>query len=99
MSREIIASAPGKIILTGEHFVVHGAYAIAAAISKRVRVSISDAPEDSYVISGNTKSKINDDDGQFILTKTILKCVLEEGKFKNHGVTVSISSDIPAGSD
>ena len=34
-----IASAPGKIILFGEHFVVHGTKAILAAIDKRVTVS------------------------------------------------------------
>jgi len=33
-----IASAPGKIILFGEHFVVHGTKAILAAIDKRVTV-------------------------------------------------------------
>ena len=34
-----IASAPGKIILFGEHFVVHGTKAILAAINKRVIVT------------------------------------------------------------
>ena len=34
-----IASAPGKIILFGEHFVVHGTPAILAAIDKRVAVT------------------------------------------------------------
>jgi len=34
-----IASAPGKIILFGEHFVVHGTSAILAAIDKRVTVT------------------------------------------------------------
>jgi len=34
-----IASAPGKIILFGEHFVVHGTNAILAAIDKRVTVT------------------------------------------------------------
>ena len=36
-----IASAPGKIILFGEHFVVHGTEAILAAIDKRVTVTSS----------------------------------------------------------
>ena len=36
-----IASAPGKIILFGEHFVVHGTDAILAAIDKRVTVTSS----------------------------------------------------------
>ena len=34
-----IASAPGKIILFGEHFVVHGTKAILAAIDKRVTIT------------------------------------------------------------
>jgi len=34
-----VASAPGKIILFGEHFVVHGTPAILAAIDKRVTVT------------------------------------------------------------
>jgi mevalonate kinase len=43
-----IASAPGKIILFGEHFVVHGTKAILAAIDKRVTVT-STITEASYV--------------------------------------------------
>ena len=34
-----VASAPGKIILFGEHFVVHGTKAILAAIDKRITVT------------------------------------------------------------
>jgi len=37
--KKSIASAPGKIILFGEHFVVHGTPAILAAINKRVTVT------------------------------------------------------------
>lgn len=38
------AKAPGKIIITGEHFVVHGSYALAAAIDRGsvARASLSD---------------------------------------------------------
>ena len=42
-----IASAPGKIILFGEHFVVHGTKAILAAIDKRITVT-STITEASY---------------------------------------------------
>ena len=92
------ASAPGKIILTGEHFVVHGAYSIAAAVNKRVRVSVSEVSEDSYILAGNGKSKVNNDDGRFVLVKTILRHIFEAKNLKNQGVAISISSDIPAGS-
>jgi mevalonate kinase len=42
---EIIASAPNKIIVTGEHAVVHGSYALAMPISLRnkVRLTVADA--------------------------------------------------------
>ena len=33
-----MAEAPGKVIISGEHFVVHGATALAAALETRVRV-------------------------------------------------------------
>lgn len=32
-----VAEAPGKVIVSGEHFVVHGAEAVAAAIERKVR--------------------------------------------------------------
>lgn len=37
---EFVASAPGKIILSGEHAVVHGSHAIATVIDKRTYVTI-----------------------------------------------------------
>jgi mevalonate kinase len=39
-----IAEAPSKAIVTGEHFVVHGAWALAAALPRAVQVSVEDAP-------------------------------------------------------
>ncbi len=40
-----IAEAPTKTIITGEHFVVHGAWALAAAVDRRVRVEASEGKE------------------------------------------------------
>jgi mevalonate kinase len=45
-----IAQAPGKIIIMGEHFVVHGSYAIAAAINKYTTVKAKKSDE-SVIIS------------------------------------------------
>ncbi|MGP8125223.1 MAG: mevalonate kinase [Nitrososphaerales archaeon] len=39
-----IAEAPSKAIITGEHFVVHGAWALAAALPRRVRAEVSESP-------------------------------------------------------
>ncbi|MDG6985793.1 MAG: mevalonate kinase [Nitrososphaerota archaeon] len=38
-----VAEAPSKVIVTGEHFVVHGAWALAAALPRKVRVEVSGA--------------------------------------------------------
>ena len=44
----VVASAPGKVILFGEHAVVYGVTAIAAALSDlRIFVEISSIPDDS----------------------------------------------------
>ena len=39
-----IAEAPSKVIITGEHFVVHGAWALAAAIPRTVTVEVEESP-------------------------------------------------------
>lgn len=39
-----IAEAPSKAIITGEHFVVHGAWALAAALPRGVRAELCMAP-------------------------------------------------------
>lgn len=47
--REAVASAPGKVILFGEHFVVEGQPAIAVAVSLRAKVSVK--PTDELCVS------------------------------------------------
>ena len=39
-----VSEAPSKAIITGEHFVVHGAWALAAALPRRVRVEVQPSP-------------------------------------------------------
>jgi mevalonate kinase len=46
----IRASAPGKVLLLGEHAVVYGHPALAAGLQKRVRIEIAEAPEASIEV-------------------------------------------------
>ncbi|MGI0090492.1 MAG: mevalonate kinase [Nitrososphaerales archaeon] len=100
MNKKISASAPGKIIITGEHFVVHGSYAVAAAINKRVRVSISEMKNgESCIVSQNSRSSLKNDDGRFQAARKVAQEVLERyGKIREGGIELEISSDIPPGS-
>ena len=42
----IVASAPGKIVVSGEYAVLVGAPALAAAVDRRVRCAIDDGDAD-----------------------------------------------------
>ena len=98
-----IASAPAKIILFGEHFVVHGTKAILAAIDKRVTVTT--------IFTENKTIKINSELGTIevpILSshedvKTEFKpFVYLVNKIINseqnvNGLEITIDSDIPIG--
>ena len=47
------ASAPGKTILVGEHFVVYGEAAVVMAINRRVQVTVEDRQNRSLYISSD----------------------------------------------
>jgi len=96
-----IASAPGKIILFGEHFVVHGTKAILAAIDKRVTVTTT--------FTENKTIKINSELGTI---EVPISSSHEEvkGEFRPFvylankinnpvvsGLEITIDSDIPIG--
>ena len=46
-----VSEAPSKAIITGEHFVVHGAWSLAAALPRRVRVEIE--PSSRFRVSSD----------------------------------------------
>ncbi|MDH5418680.1 MAG: mevalonate kinase, partial [Nitrosopumilus sp.] len=47
------ASAPGKVILFGEHFVVYGIKAVLCAINKRITVTAEKVDGDKISIKSN----------------------------------------------
>jgi len=97
------ASAPGKIILFGEHFVVYGIPAILCAIDRRIKVTsekisqkeiIIDSEIDKLKIPVSTSvSQVNSTLRPFYyLVNTIAK----EYNY-NNGIKISIESEIPSG--
>ncbi len=101
MTRSVSASAPGKIILSGEHFVVHGSYSLAAAISKRVYVSVREIEGTrSRIVANGSTSNINADDGRFPAVKTVVRMILSRAgkKFLQQPLEIAITSEIPPGS-
>ncbi|KAG9457954.1 hypothetical protein H6P81_002462 [Aristolochia fimbriata] len=59
MGVPVVARAPGKIILSGEHAVVHGSTAVAASIDLCTKVSVS-LPSDADGASGLLELRLED---------------------------------------
>ncbi len=101
MTRSVSTSAPGKIILSGEHFVVHGSYSLAAAVSKRVYVTVKEIEGSrSRIVANGLTSNVHADDGSFPAVKTVARALLSDtGKdTQQTPFEISISSEIPPGS-
>jgi len=67
----MIASAPCKAIILGEHFVVYGARAIATAIESRVTVSAEQAR--SIIVNGSEYSTMRKDDYGRVIADAVLR--------------------------
>lgn len=98
-SLKFFAKAPGKIIITGEHFVVHGSLALAAAIDKGALVE-AEAFEGIEIISkalGSFSLKKGEVPSFFKPTLEAVKATLEFIGEKK-GVKLIINSDLPVSS-
>jgi mevalonate kinase len=98
-----IASAPGKIILFGEHFVVHGTKAILAAIDKRV--TVTSAFTENKTIKVNSQlgtlevpisSSYEEVKSEFRPFVYLANKIINSNQNVN-GLEVTIDSDIPIG--
>ena len=97
------ASAPGKIILFGEHFVVHGTRAILAAIDKRVTVTTTFT--DNKTIKVNSQlgtievpmsSSHEEVESEFRPFVYLANEMITSNQNVN-GLEITINSDIPIG--
>jgi mevalonate kinase len=87
-----IAEAPSKAIITGEHFVVHGAWALAAALPRKVRVEVSESAgfnviSDRFSSAGASGLRA---------IAGVVGVMAKEFSFNPH-LNVSIRSEIPEG--
>jgi len=97
------ATAPGKIILFGEHFVVHGTRAVVGAINKRVTITSEKNDTAGISISSSLgkatipiTEEVDTVEKKFRPFFFIAKEVINDYNFKN-GITIDIQSDIPIG--
>ena len=98
-----IASAPGKIILFGEHFVVHGTKAILAAIDKRVTVTSSFTENKTIRINSKLgtldvpiSSSYKEVKNEFRPFVYLANKMIDSNQNAN-GLEITIDSDIPIG--
>jgi mevalonate kinase len=87
-----VAEAPSKAILTGEHFVVHGAWGLAAALPRRIRVEAQKAPR--FSVQSNAFSGPRNP--ALIPVGRVVEKMAMEYSF-NPRIKVSISSTVPGG--
>ena len=87
-----IAEAPGKAIITGEHFVVHGAWALAAALPRKVRVAVE--PSSKFeVVSDLFREQ---ESPELVPVSHVVEGMAREFSLKPT-VRVTITSDVPGG--
>jgi len=98
-----IASAPGKIILFGEHFVVHGTKAILAAIDKRVTVTSSFTENKTIKVNSELgtievpmSSSHEEVESEFRPFVYLANKMINSNQNVN-GLEITIDSDIPIG--
>jgi len=97
------ASAPGKIILFGEHFVVHGTKAILAAIDKRVTVTTTFTDNKTIKVNSElgtlevpTSSSYEEVKSEFRPFVYLANKIINSEQNVN-GLEITIDSDIPIG--
>ena len=95
------ASAPGKVILFGEHFVVYGVKAILCSINKRVTVTAEKISDKKIVINSEIGNLILEPNKSISEINSPLKPFYYLGnkviKNQDIGIQIKIDSEIPLG--
>ena len=97
MTNSITASAPGKLILFGEHIVVYGEPAIATALDKRAYVTATELEEKKIIVKSNELEQPIEVSPKEEATHPAVR-VAQAALQKNNssrGVEIHIKSEIP----
>src|SRR5918994_2571096 len=110
LTNKVVSSAPAKVILFGEHFVVYSNPAIVAAINKRIsvqaqvndksRINIKSGENSLSAPAMSKEEIITSSDNSLLFLNPIFKCVkhvLSEKNLLNVGINLDIDSQIPYG--
>ncbi|MCX8204876.1 MAG: mevalonate kinase [Candidatus Nezhaarchaeota archaeon] len=100
MAKRVVASAPGKVILTGEHFVVHGEPCLAMAIDLRAFVEARLIEEGGCIIEAPDLGIYWREGGPLPKPLAPVKLILDKFRRSSappeQGVQVRIYSNLPA---
>ena len=97
------ASAPGKVILFGEHFVVYGVKVILCAINKRITVTAEKIKEEKISIKSNIGDLILEPNKSISEIDSPLKPFyylankMLQTQNQTTGIEIIVESDIPMG--
>ena len=95
------ASAPGKVILFGEHFVVYGIKSILCSINKRVTVTAEKTKERKISIESEIGKLVLEPNESISKLNSPLKpfyyLANRALKEENEGLKIQIESEIPLG--
>ncbi len=75
----ITASAPGKVVLSGEYAVLDGAPAVCMAVDRRARVTVEDNDEDHHVVTAPGYAEVT---GRFKSVNGVLEWLAGGEDFK-----------------
>lgn len=106
-----VATAPAKIILTGEHFVVMGKPAIAMAVNLYSKVNITRRDDPKICIKSNLLNAVGsfqsgryvpemggEDAGNALLpVHLVASNLMKRAGLNDHGLSIEIDSSIPMG--
>lgn len=95
MTQTRIATAPGKVVLSGEYAVLDGAPAVCMAIDRRARVTLTSADHSTCIVRAPGFAK---EEGRFCIVEGGLEWISGGARFEIIDAAWAAGARVPAGS-